>query len=145
MWATGLQSSAQWDVILICSFSSKQCKNIRGHQKSQTLFMLDIDKPLSAVYTEALAPHPAYGVKLYWDMGNSHVTCYYFKILNGSEQEKSFFRNFSYCYFRKIILCSASEGKKSDLRRFCLFVFFLLACCFSIKSLCCAVSGFNIN
>lgn len=74
MWATGLQSSTRWDVILICSLSSKPCKNIRGHQKSQTLCMLDIDKPLSAVPTAALAPHPASMVKRYWDVESSHVT-----------------------------------------------------------------------
>lgn len=39
-------------------------------------------------------------------------------------------------------LCSASGGRKFDLRS---RIFFLLACCSPVLSLCCAVPGFNIN
>lgn len=45
MWRTGLQSSMEWDINLICSFSSKPSKNIRGQQKPQLLFKQRIDNP----------------------------------------------------------------------------------------------------
>lgn len=116
MWRAGLQSSMQWDISLICSFSSKPSKNIRGHQKPQSLLKLRIDNPGTQPWQPILLT--GWNCTGMWGVVMSNTTPGMPMSKHKMEARKSSFRNYSYCCFWKTILYAACGRRKFDLRRF---------------------------